>query len=296
VKHRDDRNSGLALSLLAEKDDTPLGPMAKDQAHGWARIAEMTLSLYKMNAESTQISRSTTIVTENGVPHAIQWNAKDIDEKPKVIVPLDATMPRSKIATQSLLTGLSQQFPQVFQNINARSLASLLGLPDPKTFLAQLDPDGAKAEWENGLLMQSIPIIPEDFDVHDIHIKIHNDERKSTAYELMPQEQRQYLDLHIQAHMQYLTNERAAIMAQADQAEMGEQQDPGVSAALESGIGLPLPGQMPAGEMGAMPTEQMDQSQMGQISPEQMLAMQQMAQQGGMMPQEAQGMIPGGMQ
>jgi hypothetical protein len=42
------------------------------------------------------------------------------------------------------------------------------------------------------------------------------------------------------AHVQYLTNETAAMMAQADQAAMGEMQDPGLMAALQSGVGLPM--------------------------------------------------------
>ena len=236
-----DRNSGLALALLAEKDDTPLGPMAKDQSLGWGKIAEMTLSLYRMNAESTGINRKVMLLTEQGVPHEIQWSAKDIDEKPTVIVPLDATMPRSKLATQSMITQLAQQFPLVFQNVSAKSLTRMLDLPDPKQFLSQMDPDVAKAEWENGLLMQGVPVIPEDFDVHDAHVNIHNTQRKSPAYELADPQVKQMLDMHVMAHMQYLTNETAAMMAQADQAAMGEMQDPGVSAALATGVGLPMP-------------------------------------------------------
>jgi len=226
---------------LAEKDDTPLGPMAKDQSMGWGRIGEMTLSLYRMNSENNDITRKVMLITEQGVPHQVSWNAKDIDEKPIVLVPMDATMPRSKLATQSMITSLAQQFPMVFQNVDARSLTRMLDLPDPKQFLSQQDPDIAKAEWENGLLMQGVPVIPEDFDVHDAHIMIHNNERKSPAYELADPQIKQMIDMHVMAHMQFLTNETAATMAQSDQAAMGEMQDPGVTAALQAGVGLPLP-------------------------------------------------------
>jgi hypothetical protein len=225
---------------LAEKDDTPLGPMAKDQSFGWGRIAQMALMLYRMNAESTQITRKVMLLTEQGVPHEVTWTAKDIDEKPTVIVPMDSTMPRSKIATQSMITSLAQQFPAVFQNVDARSLSKMLDLPDPRQFLSRMDPDVSKAEWENGLLMQGVPVIPEDFDVHDAHIQIHNNERKSPAYELADPEMKELIDMHIMAHVQYLTNETAAMMAQADQAAMGEMQDPGLMAALQSGVGIPM--------------------------------------------------------
>ena len=111
----------------------------------------------------------------------------------------------------------------------------MLGLPDPREFLSQLDPDSSKAEWENGLLMQGVAIIPENFDVHDIHINVHNKQRKSPSYELLDPALRQYLDLHVMAHIQLLTNETAAMQAQADQAAMGEMQDPGLMASINSG-------------------------------------------------------------
>jgi hypothetical protein len=70
---------------------------------------------------------------------------------------------------------------------------------------------------------------------------VHNNERKSPAYELADPEIKQMIDMHVMAHMQFLTNETAATMAQSDQAAMGEMQDPGVMAALQAGVGLPLP-------------------------------------------------------
>ena len=211
-----DRNSGLALSLLAEKDDTPLGPMARDQAKGWGEIAQMTLMLYRMNAEATGLQRKSTIINEHGQPIDISWKADDIDEKPKVVVPLDATTPRSKLATQSVLTSLADRFPQAFQNVDPAALARMLDLPDPKTYLATLDPDVAKAQWENGLLMQGVPVVPEDFDVHDVHINVHNRERKSPAYELADPAHKEIIDLHIQAHQRMLMGDtQAALDAQA---------------------------------------------------------------------------------
>ena len=263
-----DRNSGLALSLLAEKDDTPLGPMAKDQSMGWGRIAEMTLALYRMNAESSGITRNVMLITEQGVPHQVTWGAKDIDEKPVVLVPMDATMPRSKLATQSMITSLAQQFPMVFQNVDARSLTKMLDLPDPKLFLSQQDPDMAKAEWENGLLMQGVPVIPEDFDVHDLHINIHNKERKSTAYELADPQIKQLIDAHVMAHVQYMSNEVAATMAQADQESMGMTPDPGLMAQLQSGAGLP----MPQSQMD-IEQEMIDMERSSQMAPQDMAMM-----------------------
>jgi hypothetical protein len=105
--------------------------------------------------------------------------------------------------------------------------------------------------------MQGVPVIPEDFDVHDAHVTIHNTQRKSPAYELADPQVKQMLDMHVMAHIQYLTNETAAMMAQSDQVAMGEMQDPGVTAALGAGVGLPMQ------ETGMQQEEQMMQEQMG---------------------------------
>jgi hypothetical protein len=211
-----DRNSGLALSLLAEKDDTPLGPMARDQAKGWGEIATMTLNLYRMNAENTGMQRQLTVMTEHKLPLDISWGAKDIDKNPKVVVPLDATSPRSKLATQSILTSLADRFPQAFQNVDPLAMAKMLDLPDPKAYLLQVDPDAGKAEWENGLLMQAVPVVPEDFDMHDVHINIHNRQRKSPAYEMAEPAAKEIIDLHVMAHLRMLQGDtQAALDAQA---------------------------------------------------------------------------------
>lgn len=232
-----DRNSGLALSLLAEKDDTPLGPMARDQAKGWAIIAQMTLMLYRMNAEASGMQRKATIINEYGQPLDISWGAQDIDEKPKVVVPLDATSPRSKLATQSVITSLADRFPQAFQNIDPLALAKMLDLPDPKGYLAQVDPDASKAQWENGLLMQGVPVVPEDFDLHDVHINIHNRERKSPAYELADPAVKEIIDLHVMAHQRMLMGDtQAALNAQAMM--MQAQGPPDALAAMTAAGGL----------------------------------------------------------
>lgn len=195
-----DRNSGLALSVLAEKDDTPLGPMARNQSSVWAKVGKMTLQLYRAYAEQSGMARTQTLTTPQGATVQFSWTAEDIDDNPQVKVPLDATAPRSKIATQSILTSLADRFPQAFANADPIAIARMLDLPDPKGYLSTMDPDIAKAEWENGLLMQATPVMPALFDDHAKHIAQHNKERKSPAYELATPEVRQAIDVHIDAH------------------------------------------------------------------------------------------------
>ncbi|HEY7823894.1 MAG TPA: hypothetical protein VIG24_13715, partial [Acidimicrobiia bacterium] len=212
-----------ALSVLAEKDDTPLGPMARNQSQVWAKVGSMTLQLYRMYAEQSGMVRSQTLTTPQGATVQFSWSAEDIDPYPVVKVPLDATAPRSKIATQSILTSLADRFPQAFANLDPLAIARMLDLPDPKGYLATTDPDIAKAEWENGLLMQSVAVMPAMFDDHAKHIAQHNRERKSPAYELASDEIRQTIDVHIQAH-------EALAMEEAQRQLQAMQQMPGAQA------------------------------------------------------------------
>jgi hypothetical protein len=209
----------------------------------------MTLMLYRMNADMMGTKRRMTVINEHGQPLDISWGADDIDEKPKVVVPLDATTPRSKLATQSVLTALADRFPQAFQGIDPLALARMLDLPDPKGYLTQIDPDAAKAQWENGLLMQGVPVVPEDFDLHDVHINIHNRERKSPAYELADPAVKEIIDLHVMAHQRMMMGDtQAALDAQA---AMNAGQQPNAVQAMTLGGGLS--GQAAEALVGAQP-------------------------------------------
>ena len=245
-----DRNSGLALSVLAEKDDTPLGPMARNQSQIWSKIGQMTLQLYRSNAEQSGMVRSQTLTTPQGNTVQFSWTADDIDEFPMVKVPLDATAPRSKIATQAVLTSLADRFPQAFQNVDPLALSRMLDLPDPKSFLNTDNPDATKAEWENGLLMQGIPVMPADFDDHARHIAQHNRERKSPAYEMAEAEVREVIDLHVMAH-QKLAAEEVAQQLAAQQQMPGAEMLPQASEAPGSMVPQPITGQ--AGNQQEMP-------------------------------------------
>jgi hypothetical protein len=125
----------------------------------------------------------------------------------------------------------------------------MLDLPDPKGYLTQIDPDAAKAQWENGLLMQGVPVVPEDFDLHDVHINIHNRERKSPAYELADPAVKEIIDLHVMAHQRMMMGDtQAALDAQA---AMNAGQQPNAVQAMTLGGGLS--GQAAEALVGAQP-------------------------------------------
>jgi len=117
----------------------------------------------------------------------------------------------------------------------------MLDLPDPKGYLHTMDSDVAKAEWENGLLMQATPVMPAGFDDHAKHIAQHNKERKTPAYELATPDVREAIDLHIQAH-QMMAAQEAQQQMQLMQQLPGAEQLPQANEPPGSMVPAPQPG------------------------------------------------------
>jgi hypothetical protein len=226
-----DRNSGLALSILAEKDDTPLGLMSGDQQRGWQDIAEMVLMTERHLLEKMSEGAERPVEVEevlpgqshDDAPEEVRYRAEDIAEHPIVHIPLDAVMPKSQAAVQDMMLRFAQSFPQMFQTLGPSQLATILQVPDPFAFTYTGDPQVDLATWENGRMVAGA----DDFEVeiadwhdHDIHVQEHNRIRASASYRNAPPEVRKYIDLHIDAHAKLAAEQ----MAMQQQQMMMQQQ------------------------------------------------------------------------
>lgn len=197
-----DRNSGLALSVLAEKDETPLGLMAHDQAEGWGYIGSFCLKLW---AEKVKEFRSAAVQTDYGVPLVRKWTGRHLAGQTTATVPLDATAPKSRAAMQAWLVELGQTFPGLLPQ-NPVMLARMFDLPNASMFGEFIDADVSQAESENHLMAVGIvpglddKPYPMPWDDHAKHIAEHNRFRKSQAYINSPSDVRKIVDDHLAAH------------------------------------------------------------------------------------------------
>lgn len=237
-----DRNSGLALSILAEKDETPLGLFAANQQRGWQHIAEWVLRLNRhlmMKASqhpdpAMQVPNmmvTDVVMSPGGVPAKVEWSAADIAENPVVHVPLESVMPRSQAAVQSAMIQLGQAFPQMFQSLGPAEVAAVLQMPDPTAFTRDTNPQLDLATWENGRMVVGADdneVEIADWHDHDIHVQTHNKLRASAAYREAPDQVRQYIDLHIDAHAKLAQDEQMQQFMQQMQMQqmMAAQQGP----------------------------------------------------------------------
>lgn len=185
--------SGVGLSVLVEQDTTPLGALTRELAYGFQRFACMVLETYAANVKDTRKAR----LSQKGyTPEIVEWNGKDLAGQTEAKVPMDAVMPRSRTALMAFAKELWDrkiiQDPQMFTKV--------ADLPGQDDLIESIDPDAAKAKRENRDMAIGMAIVPRDFDVHAVHIKRHNDFRKTLRYESLPKEWQTYVDHHLDAH------------------------------------------------------------------------------------------------
>lgn len=207
-----DRNSGLAISILAERNDTPLGPLGRDQAAGWSEIGSAVLRIYETNVPEV---RKVTIYTDRKVPAQSSWSGKDLHGQTRLRVPTENTMPTSKLATASMLGDMLARFPQLAQNIDASALTRVLQVPGIGALAEFNDPNAKWAAYENDVMAGGNPMIPEKWHNHARHIAEHNAFRNTARFYELPEEIKQVFEAHQQAHQRLLETE-AEEQAQAN--------------------------------------------------------------------------------
>lgn len=239
------RTPSSSIAQLSEKDDTPLGRFAHNQATGWGRLARLILKTYE--AKVTE-SRTVQIMARGREAVATQkWNGKMLRGQTNVSVPLEATKPYSRVAARQAAIEMYQIVPP--GTISPVKLLELMG-EDPDDALESLDPDAAKAKRENVMMAAGEVAMPAPFDDHAKHISEVNAFRKSAAYEQLPPEFRQLVDMHAKAHETLHAEEMANQMGQ-EMAIPGSSARPQANAPVGSVIPLPIGQRRALGPAGA---------------------------------------------
>lgn len=193
--------SGIALSILSEADDTPVGALAKSLGECWGRAASMCLKLWEANVQET---RQATVVNQD-VPEAISWSGGDLLGQTEAVVPLDAVLPRSRAAQAAYAMQLYDR--QIIRT--PYELAKVADLPDQDDLMAGIDPDTARAQRENRWLAIGTPRTVDVIDDHQNHLKIHRDFQRSDRWDYLPQQIQQLMRDHCQAHELYAAQQGA---------------------------------------------------------------------------------------
>lgn len=247
--------SGVALSVLSENEDTPMGALAKELAECWSRVATMTLKL--LEAYATEQREATVRMSD--VPEVIQWTGGDLMGQTLANVPLDAVMPRSRAAQAAFALQLHDR--GLIKD--PTELAKVADLPDQNSLMEGLDPDAAKAMRENMHMAQGRPREVAVEDDHQRHIDRHNNFMKSERFEHLDPTMQDMIRMHRQAHETYAAEQAARqlqqtlmnpVLAEAPQAA-SKPVDPAIVAAGAAMAPQPPMAEMPP-DMALPPEEQ----------------------------------------
>jgi hypothetical protein len=184
--------SGYGISILAEKDASPIGRLIKETARVFSAVGSMYLQLIEQECRT---ERESTVYMNSGPQH-LKWKGSDLMGQTEAHVPLDAILPRSRAALQAfadkaLEMGLIEDVVQY---------ARVAELPGHKELLTVVNQPVAKAIRENHKMALSEVVLPATFDPHDVHIKVHNEFRMSERYEQMSEAEQRTVDEHVKAH------------------------------------------------------------------------------------------------
>ncbi len=203
--------SGVALSILAENDDTPVGAFAKELGECWGRVATMVLQVLEQKVVET---RRATIKQPSGVPEVVEWTGGDLAGQTTVVVPIDAVLPRSRAAQAAYAMQLYDR--GIIKN--PQELAKIADLPDQDDLLEGIDPDTARARRENYAMAVGQVRTVDQIDDHANHINIVRGFMKSERYEHLDPQVQQIFVAHLAAHEMYAA-QQAAMQTMA--AQMG---------------------------------------------------------------------------
>jgi len=185
--------SGFGISILAEQSETPVGRLSKEIAKAFSKIASMCLQLFEAEVKST---RKTIVAEEGQPPSATTWVGKDLLGQTAIKVPYDSVVPRNRAAQLQLAKDL--QAGGLITTLD--EFITVAELADGNAILEKVDPDTARARRENHAFRAGKGAFVESFDNHKIHLKEHNILRKSRAWELMTEKEREVLDDHMEGH------------------------------------------------------------------------------------------------
>jgi hypothetical protein len=206
--------SGVALSLLSEQDDTPLGAFAKELAETWGRFASLVLQTLAAKATEPRTAR---LEAPGQVPTIIRWSGAELAGHTTAVVPFDDVAPTSRAA--QLQKGLLLLDKGVFglpgDPGTTRRFLDFVDMPGGTDVDEAVDFHAAKAQRENHELAIGIVKVPADFDDHTTHIREHNRFRCSDAYERLAEDVRALVDTHVDAHETLAAEEMGEQMAKA---------------------------------------------------------------------------------
>lgn len=215
-----------AIELLKQADDSHLAELQRTIAASLSDGYWQALMLAKQYGPESTIVQS---YSREGIPEVRRFLKEEIKPGMRVRVMMGTGLATTRAARQD-------QAMMLWQNqiiTDPEVMADLMDIP-VGTLTPQKVFDVREARNENLMIAEGTddegkpgtPIVPNSWDEHDIHIREHNNYRKTAEFQNLPTEVKQKFEFHVQSHktmrLEVLKEqmEEQAVMAQA--AGMGQ--------------------------------------------------------------------------
>ena len=189
--------SGIAMSILSENDDTPVGRFGKNLAHMWGRVGSMVLALMEVRVMDQRVA--SIKMPDARIPQIIKWSGNTIAGHTTAYVPEEAFSMRGRAAQSAWAMQLFDR--GIIKSVT--ELSKVADIPNQGDILAATDPDTARALRENAFLSSGNPRTVDTVDDHANHIYHHRNFVRSERYEHLDPEIQQLVRTHILAHEMY---------------------------------------------------------------------------------------------
>lgn len=203
-----------AIEMLKEADADRLSTMLETISAAMTEGGFQTLQLAQQYVKDEVLVQ---VYSREGVPEVKHFKSSTIKPGMRVQVTMGTGLARSRAARQDQLLNMWQQGiitdPQL--------MAELMEFPIP-SFAAPRARDLRLARNENATLMDGTAVTPNSWDEHDIHLREHNEQRKTQDFLTSSEEVKLRFEAHCQMHEQMLTEQltkraQLAMLAQGGQ-------------------------------------------------------------------------------
>lgn len=205
-----------AILALQEQDDTKLAISAKHLARGIEATGKMILQLVKQFWLEQRVVRTWS---EDNTIQVDNFAGSDLDRGFDVHLSSESALPKSKAARTQLAIDLWTQGIIT----DPHTYVTLLDIPGTDFLSEQLSKDQKRADRENGKLYEGEECEPEHFDDHLVHLKVHNDFRKSVDYEELDEQTKAVVDAHCAIHESLVLQQQAVANGVGPDPEEGPQ-------------------------------------------------------------------------
>lgn len=213
-----------AINLLQEADDTRIGPEVQDMEFA---LGQAGTKVARLRAKFNTDERLLRIAGEDEQWDIIAFRGSMMGKEPTVNCQAGSAMPHSKAAKQAAMLEVLQTLVQYglvpeprdlrrfFKDYEVGALDRLFGT---------LTATEQQIQRENRQLAQGEAVDINAFDEHQEHIDGHEEFQRSARYQQLPEQIKQLIETHVNAHREELVKQTNMQVQAQSQAHAAEQQ------------------------------------------------------------------------